>query len=320
MRYTFGSAAILAGLVLVSTAFWPEAPHAPAPRPVEAQSALVAKTTEAAAVENPARIRQVVRVSHLPATDLANALGMYFIGEPTVQIVPEPLSNSVLISGLPSQVAEAVQTLHSLDRPERPVAVDVAIVELRTSKPGDHGFPQALDAREFEGPVAEIRDKLQALISDRRVRRIKRFHIQALGNQMSHSEDSEDEARDDTALPAPASPQMGVPVRSRSASPRRRAGTTIHFTPRISADGRIAALLSVVDSPRLSTPEAGAAAGSAGTEAVDIESKYDGTITLFPGRTAVVHSIERGNAQMLLIVSADMTDRAADKPVEANGP
>jgi Bacterial type II/III secretion system short domain len=334
MRLTFGSAVALAALVLISTAFWPESPNAPIPQFVEAQLQPASKPTEATTVQSFRTDRRLVRVSNLPVHDIAMSLQKYFDGNSELQIVAEPVSNTLMVSAPSELLKEVVSTLKELDQPTRSVAVDVAIVELPIIQGAGAGIEEPLEAREFEGPVQKFRDKLQALMGGGLVKRYKRFHIQALNNQVTQSEDNEYHMGDaatppiqaptrtpDTAEQVPQSRRAGgstsqAPTGARAQSSRHHVGTTVSFTIRVGSDKRLLADFAIFDSPSSSAGKSTAADG--------IDSKYLGTISIVPGRALVVNSIERntasGRSQTLFIVSAEVNDPGDEQPVAANKP
>lgn len=99
--------------------------------PQETPSA--AKTNEASAERMGTRWhkRIVHRVKHCPAADVAKTLAEFYKSDGGLVIVPDPLSNCLLISAVPGALEEVVRTVEELDRPPAVVSIEVLIAEVK---------------------------------------------------------------------------------------------------------------------------------------------------------------------------------------------
>lgn len=206
MRLTMSSVAVLAGLLLVATAFWPETPHAPAPQVARAQALPAAKAAEAKPPEPSQPARRIVRLNHAPSTSLAQSLNQHFGSDAGIQIVSEPVSNSLLLKAPRQLIDEAQATIEELDHATASATFDVTIIELALASGTGKGLAQPVDPRELEGPTESARAKVQELVKSGHAHRFKRVHLQALNNQLTQSEDSEERSEGAAEAIAPSTP------------------------------------------------------------------------------------------------------------------
>ena len=125
----------------------------------EEQEKVLEVKTKPEAVKTPAAPRQrvVYAVRHMPATDLAKAMTVFFQDVPRgeLSVSPEPISNQLLISGQEKTVEEVLKFLHHLDQQPKVVAIDVWIVEIKA--------PADAATLSFSGPTDKIVPKLEEL-------------------------------------------------------------------------------------------------------------------------------------------------------------
>ncbi len=197
--------------------------------------------------------RMVIRLNHVPVSDVANALQRLLSSEqqrPAFEyspdshraiLVPEPVSNSLLISGTSHMVNALTKLITQLDRPRDTVMVHVCIAEL---------LPPARDAKKGTGASdASAAEKAPSMEGDGaawlawakkqgRLKIVCRPQIMTLDNQPACLQIG---TTGPTAAPKPgtASPARGQQIR------QPNVGLTIGLTPRISPDGLVVMELDV---------------------------------------------------------------------------
>ncbi len=252
--------------------------------------------------EEPGKVeRLLVVVQHASAKDLAAALSQHFKGEPAVQVVAEPNSNSLLLTGPTAVLQEIARMMPQLDQPLRTVSVDVLIAEVTTAK-GDQ--PKEIDTKDLSGPTAAVMDKVQALKKAGQLGALKQFHLTTTENR---------EAR---TLAREARPYVTGSVGRPNGTPSsiinyRDVGTVVTTTPRLSGDGGVNLDLQVEDA-RMVTPEDGAVVGT--NEKGEpirapefVTSNVSAKLSVPSGQAAVVSGVKTTSksqtAQTLVIVA-----------------
>jgi hypothetical protein len=77
--------------------------------------------------------RALHRLRYVPAVDAANALDKLYAGDGGLLVVPEPLTNSLLISAVPEALEEVTRLIDQVDLPPKSVAIDALLAEIRLS-------------------------------------------------------------------------------------------------------------------------------------------------------------------------------------------
>jgi type II secretory pathway component GspD/PulD (secretin) len=163
-------------LMLLSSAAWAQDQPAAAAKP--------------AGVE---RKRLVYFVKNAPALNLATVLSEHFKGEADVEVraIPDPVSNTLLISASPAAFEEVVQILALLDRAPPMITVEVLVVELESSRSGaaaGAGERRAAPKRgdllsDLTGPTAEVLAKARRMEAGNELDILHRVRLTALANQ-----------------------------------------------------------------------------------------------------------------------------------------
>src|SRR5687768_14907021 len=93
--------------------------------------------TEPAAKPAGERKRLVYAVKHAPALSLATVIGDHFNDDPgaAVRVVPESVSNTLLISAAPAAMEEVLAVLRQLDKAPAMITIEVLVVELDSTPP-----------------------------------------------------------------------------------------------------------------------------------------------------------------------------------------
>jgi type II secretory pathway component GspD/PulD (secretin) len=186
--------------LLFSAAATADAQTTPRPRaqPI-ADPAVGADVGQPAAERMEHRKSVVYRVRNAPAIDVANAINKVLQAERQVRqltpglvsasdevdreatVVPELISNSLIIAGTPPTIAETVRLIEQLDQPGGMVTVDVLIAEV-LPKEGDDAQSAATPSGPGRDP-REVRGWLRDLEKSGRLRVIARPQLTALSNQ-----------------------------------------------------------------------------------------------------------------------------------------
>jgi type II secretory pathway component GspD/PulD (secretin) len=250
---------------------------------VASQWARAGESPESQAAEAATK-RLLLHLSSVPAEDAANALRQVFLptgpSEPKLIIGAEATSNSLILAGPASAVAEASRLVDELDRPAALVHLELLIGDAPVDavKPAPAGDRQA--ATEGAVRVIEKPEKLEV-------------HFQAKFSTINQQ---------------PVHLQMGrrePHVTGTSTSPRGTArtveyentGTLIEVTPRVDVDDTIVVEIKVEDS-RLGSPDEGIviAASSEGEsiKAPSVETwTMQTTLNVASGKSVVVAAAVR---------------------------
>jgi Flp pilus assembly secretin CpaC len=242
------------------------------------------------------------------AKDLAELLGKLYKGDPSVQVLPAPAGNALLLSASPAVSEELLQLLARLDRRPRTVAIEVYLVEVPPRK-GKDGKPapetSRLDEREFRGNAEDVLAKLQNLQKKGLIGELKRFRLTAAENQAG------------SVRVGKSKPYVtGVMARANGAVTRnilyRDVGTEIRATPQLGHDRRITLDVHLTHSD-LHAPEDGINLGAdengrpvLASEIVN--TKFEGRLTVPSGEAEIAKAVttqsSSGRGETLVIVTA----------------
>jgi hypothetical protein len=276
--------------------------------------------------------------------DLANVLNLHFKGEPAFLAVPDPGSNSLLLSGSKSVLNDALAVLQAIDRPARAVRVELLLIEWTGKVGAEAGAGgKDLDERvEWEGPARDVTAKLRDLQKRGLIARVQRIQLTALDRQSVRTQAGE--SRPYTtgvalaagfgsgsgtgvfpggrAAPgggtsagkgaATAPPGRGGPggMMSRSIS-YRNVGTSVQIKPEIGADGVVALELHVEDSRMRTAGGVALATDEQGTNVPATEfvnSTLESRLRVRPGHVVLAQDTATvakvGQTQTVVLVSA----------------
>jgi type II secretory pathway component GspD/PulD (secretin) len=163
---------------------------------------------------------------------LAGALQRHFSGNAEIRAIAEPVSNTLLISMRPGQQDEVLAVLAELDRAPGMVTIEAMIVE-RIEQVVAGGekkdTPDPINADEFTGPLAQVREKLAALLKGDRGVRMRTLRLTTLNNQLAQVQFGDDSASSGGSRNSGARGDFAqAPVR------RPAGGFIFSATPRIS--------------------------------------------------------------------------------------
>jgi len=251
--------------------------------------------------------RLVVRLASVPATDTAGALQQLFRAEgqaaPTaaarsVVIVPEMVSNSLVLAGPPDAVEEVRQLVMQLDHAAVMVCLEVLIAEAR-----------AVDVRSPKSEEKQVADTVagqtRLLEKPEDMVILSRAALTTLSDQRAYLEIGRKEAQ-----------VVGTTTFSGGRAHRigdQNEGTSITIKPRVGPDRRITLSIDVHDS-RLGPAEEGAVVSAPkegepprARNIEDFEVKT--TLTVADGQTVVFGGAARqpkSGTERLLLVTARM--------------
>jgi hypothetical protein len=288
-------------------------------------------------------VRTVYAVRGGSAKSLANALTLHFQAEPGFRAVPDPGSNTLLLSGPKPALDDAAAVLREIDRPARSVRVEVFCVELTARADGDAGgggkppvgaeLPRT--AREFRARLHELQQK--GVVSG-----VKVVELTALTGQTARTQTSENRPYVTGVTVAgglggrggrggagggdgsgggpggfpgggggafPGGGPGGVATRSIA---YRNVGTSVQVSPEVGADGDVTLDLHVEDSgPRpaeggtaVGTDEKGTAVPATAFTVFNLETR----LKVRPGQVVLAEGTRSGSkagqAQAIVFVSA----------------
>jgi hypothetical protein len=285
-----------------------------------------AKQSPRKAVSEPAVARQVYAVHGRTAKELADVLTLHFQTEPAFQAVPDPVSNTLLLSGPKAALAEAIALLREIDRPPRMVHVEIFVLEL------SGGDAKALDGVELSGTAQDLKARLRDLQQKGAIVSIKTVELTTLERQTARSQVGENRPfvtgmgigaggfggrGGGGAAPGGGGPGGGTVTRSIAF---RNVGTSVRVMPEVGADGQLTLDLQVEDS-RMRTAEGSATVGTdeKGTAVGTPEfftSTLESRLKVRPGCVVQAQSMKAssksGQTQTVVFVSAS-TDEARPK-------
>ena len=269
------------------------------PAPVQATPPLPAPNTAPV----PQRKQLAIRLSHVPVLDAAKSLEQFLESEQKGQrsyenapnpnrvvLVPEPVSNTLLISGTPKMVDSVTELVAKLDAPSPVVKVDMCIAELY----GKRGDGRSDDSAMGRAPPME-KDGAAWLAWVKKHGRLEvlgRPQIMTLNNQRALITIGQ---RVRTGVPEPGAegPAKGNQVE------QAKPGLTVGLTPRISPEGLVVMELDVEVASVVS--QEGATGPSIGKTTVQT------TISAKDGRTVVLGGpllvAEDGQRQLVIALT-----------------
>jgi type II secretory pathway component GspD/PulD (secretin) len=189
--------------------------------------------------------RAVHRLKSVPAVDAAAALTQFLRPEGrivqgtaagNVVIVPDAVSNSLLIGGPPESVQEAVRLLEQLDRPAAMVVLEVLIAEAPVAEPPK---PEAKSAAPGGG--------LRLLGKPERMEVVSRVRLATLDQQKASVQVSRKEAT--------VTGTSVTPMGQTNQVTYQHVGTKVEITPRVTIDGQVMVQLEVEHSHQASAEE-----------------------------------------------------------------
>ncbi len=240
----------------------------------------------------PGHVRAVVRLKGAPATDAANTL-LQLLGQErkaapadaarSVVIVPDAVSNSIVLGGPSEAVADVRKLIEELDRPAMMVQIEVVLADVPVDKPGAGPEPAKDEKTKPAAKMVRAGDLPQG------AEVLVRAQLTTLEN-------------------SPARLQMGSReprITGSTASPRGRVnsldfenvGTVLALTPRVGPDRSVTLEIEVEDS-RLGPREEGAAVAatpegeSVHTPGTDVFSAK-ATVRIPDGHSALVGGMSR---------------------------
>ncbi len=198
------------------------------------------QTPDKDAVDTSRNKRVAVQIKNAPAATLSGAVARQYSGVAGVYLVPEAVSNSLLVSAPLEFIEEILKTLQTLDRAPLSIAVEVTIAEFSPTN-GAAG-QKSIRTADFNGSADKVRDALQEHFRTGKVQRLKRFQMLAVNNQTTMLQDNDDR---------PAAP--GAPNAAPQAAGVAQVlpnGTTVTLTARVVPGQGVVMELVVHDPPR----------------------------------------------------------------------
>lgn len=135
------------------------------------------------------RERLVYRAQHCPATDLASAVSALLQKEQAagadVAIVPEAVSNALLLSGPREQIGAVRAILEQLDQPPAMIRVKVLLVEVASAEQSGSTRRIASRLTQPDGTLTAeaLETELQQLKKEERLRSLDRVEMVTIDNQ-----------------------------------------------------------------------------------------------------------------------------------------
>jgi type II secretory pathway component GspD/PulD (secretin) len=240
--------------------------------------------------------RVAIHLSHIPATDAAAALNKFFANDGGLLIVPEPVTNTLLISAVPGALEEVQRLVKELDRPQPMVSIDAAIVEVRLASDKEMAGPPTIAADDIDAQLAALKKRGEVQI-------LGRPRVMTLENQPAYLQVG---AREPVNTEAATAPRGGA-----HAASKENMGVILGVTPRIADDGTVVMEIDIEKS-QPAPAEGGAAGtrpkdGATGRSRVEV-STAQATISVPDGRTVVLGGmISQGKPQrteLVFLVSA----------------
>jgi type II secretory pathway component GspD/PulD (secretin) len=202
------------------------------------------------------RRREVITLRHSTARELAAVLEEHFEGTAGVRIVPEAMSNALLVSAPTSLIEEVLRTVERLDRrPLRQVEIAVVVAEVVVPPAGaDDGTP-VFDPRELTGPADGLGAKLEGLKRQGRLGALQDVRLTAMEGHRATVQ-----SREQRAL-VRAAAAGGRGDFARQSIEMRNLGTVVDVVPFLTTDGAVRLDLRIEES-RLSSERPGGQDGA----------------------------------------------------------
>jgi hypothetical protein len=256
--------------------------------------------------------RMAYEVKYAEAKILADILGKHFKGEPAFQVLADPQSNFLLVSGPAHVLPEVAKLLEQLDRRPHVVSVELLIAEITLKKGAGGKFVPAdeeINEKELNGPSQKVLEKIDGLTKKGAIGGLKRIHLTVVEHQPT------------TAQIGEIKPRVTATVNTTDVDGRprllrmldyRNAGAEVRLTVRV-VDGKTVMMDLNLSESRLHIPEDGIPIGKdeAGTpiratELIMTSLKANLSIPsgLAVAATGVQTDPKTGRAQFLVIVTA----------------
>jgi type II secretory pathway component GspD/PulD (secretin) len=232
--------------------------------------------------------RAVYAVRYGSAAELATALGQHFQGEPGFRSVAAATSNTLLLSGPPEVLAEALQTLDQLDRKPRTFVVEVFFADAPAGAAGQPG-EAGLDPKALSGPADDVAARLEGLKQQGRLAGLRRVRVAAVEGQHAAVNSGEE-----VSVVMSSQPAVGPGGRGGGFSAnvtRRNVGTLVEVLPRVAPDGLVQLELKVEDSR--ATPTEGGADGGPPPGVITITT-VKGTVSVRAGQAVIASGVGDG--------------------------
>ena len=265
----------------------------PAPETSGPATVPSAQTEPAGAVRGPAsQERLIVHVNYTPASDLAITLSNHFqLSAADVHVIPDILSNSLLITAPSAKSQEIRELLQNLDRRPKSLIVEATLLECAPIEKSEPEF-QPLHEKEFNGPAAEVAAKVEAAMKSGQIKTARRLQLRTIDNQLAQV--AANEGSDNLPAVPQGNPGGGKARPVGQAIP----GTVLSVTSRIADDENIVMELSIVDSRTRTQSD------------VALTTKALTTFAIKSGEAIVVHAGSTTStsepSQVLVIVSASI--------------
>lgn len=240
--------------------------------------------------QSPPAKRLVYRVKHVPAVDLAKTVNEFLRTEEAAQpgrsagrrvvIVPEPITNSLLVSAPAEELDQLAEIISQLDAPPAMVSIQVLIAEVTL----DDGLVESggalfgrMSGEDVESLIAELKKHGQ-------FKMLARPAVTTLDNQSAFVQVGQREPRITATAMTPRGKANSVTLED--------TGLTLGVTPRINADGLVTMEIDV-DESHLGPAEEGTVISSLpGGEEVRApqvqSSKLQTTVSAASGQTVVL--------------------------------
>jgi type II secretory pathway component GspD/PulD (secretin) len=226
-----------------------------------------------------------------------------------VRVVPEQVSNTLLISASPAAMEEVLAVLKQLDKAPAMITIEVLVVDLDSTpstEPADRG-PTAKSGDLFDGltgPQAEVLGKVRRMQAGGELDVLHRVRLSVLENQNAFVQQGQRKPR-----------TQGI-TRSQFGTSRNvvdvNVGMIVGATPRKSPDGSIVTELNFEKSHMPSRPDDTVISEAPGGESVRqpgiVSVTCKSTLHIPPNQAVVLgdlHTTGKQESQMLLIVTAD---------------
>lgn len=247
------------------------------------------------------RVTVVIPIHHAPVAEVAEALGRS-MRDRSMTIVPEMVSNSLLVSLPPDQIKIAEETVRALDRAPNLLRIEFGIIELA-------------GGAEIDGPYeGGLGDLLKEWGDDKRIQAVERASLTTLEGQVAQVQIGMSKAvpsgRSSTAFGG----RGGAPTRVTQYQ-QRDMGTLVTVNGRVAGDD---VLLEVnVERSGLANVKSVVAETDEEAEFVPPEITtltVKSTIRVTPGHTVLVTARGDGNRKVAVLASVrveGVTDRRA---------
>jgi len=256
--------------------------------------------------------RAVIRLNHAPAAEVAKALKEMFADDGAVLIVPELVSNALLISAVPGALEEVIRITEGLDRAPAMVVIELLVVQVKPKgdEKADVAKPKAGESATAAG---DLDAQLRALEKRGQVEILCRSCLATCSQQTALLKVGRREPR----ITGSAVNRTG----SVNSTVLENVGMTVSATPRVGDDKTITMEIDVDDSrfgpleegTPISVSSGGETTRTPRVETVGLHSTVamrDGQTVLVGGR--IVQS-KSSRTEMAILVSARVIESKRGK-------